>query len=53
MGQVIWAPSALNDIDAIAEYIESWLVFSWPPALSSGKASVNVHTSAIHMEKSS
>ena len=26
-------------------------VFSWPPDLSSGKASVNVHTSAIHMEK--
>ncbi len=53
MGQVIWSPTALNDLDAITEYIESCLVYSWPSPLSSGKASVNVHTSAIHMEKSS
>ena len=52
MGQIIWSPSALNDIDAIAEYIETWLVFSWP-LLSSGKASANKQASAIHMEKPS
>ena len=51
MGQVVGFPSAFNDRDVIVEYIESWWVFSWPPALSSGKASANTHASAIHMEK--
>ena len=32
---------------------KSWLGFPWPPTLSSGKASANVHASAIHMEKPS